>query len=553
MKRHTITLLIILLAGSLAVTTCNKEYFDLDKLSDEMELRMRMVAPVVYGNLSMKDILQLFDTVEYIDTSPTGLILFSYFDTVLSLSADTAIELPELDAIEFYLDTDNDIPVTIPVPPGDTFNLPRRTKSVDFVLSGENRLDSILLQGGNARLHLTSSFRHSGMLMISSQEIRDRRGNPFSETIVISDASGSFVHSVDVDMDLYTIAPIYRNDSNIVYLDFDLSLINSGNTIDPGDSCVVSATFSELGFYNVVGFLDPEDLASTSGSIEVPIWSDYPELASLEFSDPRFVFTMATSVGIPFAIDFDSVIATGVDGSQVELTKYDGNTLEFKAPGMRQMGETVVTDIQIDKTTSNIQEFLAVSPSEISYKIEGRTSTVDGDNTHFILDTSRVNLSLEFLLPLNFRSTGFALSDTMEFEIAEDGIDTTMIDSVEIVLTTINRLPIELAVQIYMLDNDHQQIDQVFDDHAPPILGASVVDIDGVTTEATPETTRIKFPASKIGKIEQTAYLRVEATLNTPEKPVVDEEEPFVKILSSYDLKYKIAVKALLKINTREL
>jgi hypothetical protein len=360
--------------------------------------------------------------------------------------------------------------------------------------------------------------------------------------------------SVDVDMDMFTIVPVHQNDSNILYLDFDLALINQGNTIDPGDQCVVTATFADLGFYNVVGFLDPKDLSSASGSVEIPIWNDFPDLRSITFGDPRIGITLATSVGIPFAIDFDSVIAMGEDGLQEELTIYDGNTLNFLAPELGQAGETVVSDVRIDNTTSNIAEFLAIAPSEISYKVEGRTFALGEEGLHFILDTSKVNLSLEFLLPLDFKSSGFALSDTMDLQVAEDGIDTSMIDSVEIVITTINELPLELALQVYMLDENYIQIDQVFDDDAPPILGAPVVDEMGVTTEAREETNRIRFPASKIGNLGETSYMRVEAQLLTaPEMVTSEGEPPFVKILSQYSLSYSISVKAVLNINTREL
>ncbi len=551
MKRHTFYGIIILLAAGFLLTTCHKEYFDMDRLSDEIELNTVVVAPLIYGTLTMSDIMELFDTVEYIDTFPSGLIYISYSDTVISLQADTTIEFEDLETIEFYLDTDTDIPVMLPVPIGDTFFISTRFKAVDFVLAGDNRLDSILLQGGELVLNLTSSFRHTGTLTISSKEILDNRGSPFSEILDIEDASGNFETTQLVDLDRYLIDPIFRNDSNIVYLEFDLALINSGNPISPGEECVVRANFNDMGFYEIYGFLDPKDLSSTSGAVEIPLWNDNPELRSITFADPRIGITMASSVGIPFSIDFDSVTATGEDGTQVTLTMYEGNTLDFLAPRMDQIGETEISDIHIDNTNSNIQEFLAVAPSSISYSIQGRTDTTGGITTHFILDTSKVNLALEFLLPLDFKSTGFALSDTLEFEMAEDGIDTSMIDSVEVAITTTNELPIELALQVYMLNQDYVVIDQVFDG-VVPILGASRVYEDGTLEEAKEEINRVKFPSSKLGKIGETSYLMVEAQLLTSKRE--DEpQEPFVKLYSHYTLKFNISIKAQLKINTREL
>ena len=46
MKRQLYYGIIFLLAGGMLLTTCNKDYFDLDKLSDEIELEPELVAPL---------------------------------------------------------------------------------------------------------------------------------------------------------------------------------------------------------------------------------------------------------------------------------------------------------------------------------------------------------------------------------------------------------------------------------------------------------------------------------------------------------------------------
>ena len=43
--------LLLLIIG----TACNKEYFDMDKLSKEIELQPALVAPLVFGRVTMED------------------------------------------------------------------------------------------------------------------------------------------------------------------------------------------------------------------------------------------------------------------------------------------------------------------------------------------------------------------------------------------------------------------------------------------------------------------------------------------------------------------
>ncbi len=163
------------------------------------------------------------------------------------------------------------------------------------------------------------------------------------------------------------------------------------------------------------------------------------------------------------------------------------------------------------------------------------------------LDNSQMDLFLELLMPLDFKSTGFGLTDTMDF-ILEEGIDTSLVKNAEISITTVNELPIELMLQVLLLDENYMVIDSVFNDNAP-ILAASLVDDQtGKLVEASEETNRVEFPAEKLGKLDQVFYMQVQARLITSAGGV-----PFVKIYSSYTLDFEISMLANFRINTREL
>ena len=69
--------------GILTVSTCQREMFELDRLSTEVELEPQLVAPLIHGSLSMTDVTELFEDIEYIDQFPDSLIYFAYSDTVV--------------------------------------------------------------------------------------------------------------------------------------------------------------------------------------------------------------------------------------------------------------------------------------------------------------------------------------------------------------------------------------------------------------------------------------------------------------------------------------
>ncbi len=547
MTRHFLHGIIFLLAGGLLLTTCHKEYFEWDRLSDEIEFEPKLVAPLIHGSVNLKDIVELFDTTGYIHEFDDGLIYLAYSDTAFSVMADTMISVPDKLVTEYYIDSDIDIPIWIGSSVGDTVPFVKQ-EQFSFQLDGNDRVDSILVKGGQIVMDINSTFEHAGLLTISSPHILNVNRDTFSTVIEISDAGGSFMDQQTFQLDGYLLQTTEVNDTSFIHINFKLDLINSGNPVNPDDFCSIQANFTNLGFYSVFGYIDSRDLITEGGSFEISIFEENPDLASIIFNDPRINIFTSSSVGIPLEVELSNVIATSSrDGSTVELVFTEGHPFQLSAPDIAQMGERVESEININKNTCNIDELLASAPSDITFSIIGRTAAGSGEDQHFILDTSKIDLALEILLPLDFKSTGFAFEDTMEFDVGEEGIDTSMIKLAQVSVTTLNELPIELALQVYLLDEFHEMVDSIFDQDVV-ILGASEVDVDGKLVQATEESNQVNFPAEKLGKLGEVRYMQVEARLITSELG-----DRFVKLYSDYTLDFEISMLANIRINTREL
>jgi hypothetical protein len=103
-----------------------------------------------------------------------------------------------------------------------------------------------------------------------------------------------------------------------------------------------------------------------------------------------------------------------------------------------------------------------------------------------------------------------------------------------------------LMLQILLLDMRYNVVAKVFDDQEP-ILGASVVNEQtGKLIQSTLETITVEFPAEKLGKLEQVAYMQVRARLTTSA-----DGGPFVKIYSYYTLDFEISMLANFRINSQ--
>lgn len=545
MGKSLIYFTVFFLIGGLYLHSCERDQFQLDKLSDEIEIHTDLVAPLIFGSLGMGELVAEFDSSGYVDEFEDGLIYLTYADTIVDVKVDTLNLVVDGLYTQIYFDTEieND-PEFIASTPGDTLHF-LKSKFFGMETNGNNRLDSIVFKGGELLTEMESTFQHAGFLTISSPYLRDADGDSYVYSMVISDASGTYTWSESVDLDGYFLKTDQQGDSSVFRMDYDFALINSGNPVNPGDFCEINSNFLDMSFYELYGMVDPDEIVTESGVLDISIYADYPELTHLKLADPRISIYTESSLGIPFELVLDSVIGTAEDGSTETLELYEGHPFIIPAPTIDMIGETAYGAFYINNQTSNIQDLLNIAPHTLSYKVLGDIGSQNP--SHFLLDTSRFMTELEFLVPLDLAFTEYSLSDTLEFALGEEGVDTSFVKNVVIKLATVNELPIELGLQVYLLDISENILDSLFNGD-PVFLASSEVDSEGKLLHASESSHNIDFPAEKLGTLEETEYIWIKARMHTAESGV-----PFVKFYSDYSLDFDISFFAELRINSGEL
>jgi hypothetical protein len=303
----------------------------------------------------------------------------------------------------------------------------------------------------------------------------------------------------------------------------------------------------DLGFYSLFGYVDPAEVVSDSGEQDISIFSDFPALSHLKLADPRINIRTESSLGIPFEMTLDSVIATAEDMSTLALEFYEGHPFKIPAPSLSQVGESVDGEYYINNQTSNFHELINLAPHSLSYRVTGGIDPDIPDQNHFLLDTSRFMLEAEFMIPLDLRYTQYAMEDTVEFEFGEEGIDTSIVKEVQLKVSTVNELPIELDLQMYLLDEFHAVIDSVFEQDGV-FLPGSEVDGDGLLLRPSEQSNYANFNTDKLGRLEEVRYILVVSKLVTSGLGA-----QYVKFYSDYSLEFVISMHASLRINTQEL
>ena len=138
---------IFIMAGSLFLRSCQKEQFQLENLSDEIEIQTDLVAPLIYGSMGMAELVAEFDSSGYVGEFEDGLLFLTYSDTLVNVKVDTLDLVIDGLYNEIYFDADvSEDPDFITRIPGDTIHF-LKSQHFGFETSGDNRMDSIVFKG----------------------------------------------------------------------------------------------------------------------------------------------------------------------------------------------------------------------------------------------------------------------------------------------------------------------------------------------------------------------------------------------------------------------
>ena len=97
MKNLAWRMLFILISSSVLLYSCVEDNFDLDKLSDQIELRPAFVVPVATGSFTLANAIKPGENVEF---DPDNLIRIVFReDSVIYIQASELLEIPPQDPV----------------------------------------------------------------------------------------------------------------------------------------------------------------------------------------------------------------------------------------------------------------------------------------------------------------------------------------------------------------------------------------------------------------------------------------------------------------------
>lgn len=258
------------------------------------------------------------------------------------------------------------------------------------------------------------------------------------------------------------------------------------------------------------------------------------------FDNPVASLEVSNSFGMPFRVDFE-MLAKGLNGAQASLNP---PLLDFQYPNILETGQSKQTQIQLNKSNSDIVGLLSVYPEELTYSGSAIVNPDDNQQEiNFIRHDSRLTASATFDLPLAFRIQDLVFRDTANGIDLDFGDYLTLedIDTAELKIAFNNGLPLRSTVHLIALAKNGTESVIAADMSLP----AASVDNAG-TVPAGGEARGDVFVSlsyDQLLRLDEADKLILEVHFQSP-----DNGTQLARMYSNYRMDIKTGVKLILKI-----
>lgn len=414
------------------------------------------------------------------------------------------------------------------------------TISVDMSLGNGETLNTLRLKAGTIDYDINFGMRENANLTLALP-YATLSGVPFSKVININSnnvsatvVSGSF-DLAGYEFDLTAGATAV----NTVKARIIADIISSNVPVPFSSSDGVSADLTLSGLE--IEFLDG-DLGSQSFNLDADtVDFSFDELdfdAQFTLADPRIDLTITNAFGMEIGADLSNIVA---QNDQQSLSLSGLGNVNIGAPTYGNFGDSVKTVVSINKTTTNIDDILAINPTELIFGMDGSTNPGTGPFNNFITDESFFAVGMDVQIPLYGGISGFQLIDTLEFPV--EAFNQVLSGYIRTDIT--NEFPVDVAVQAYFVDENYTILDSL---KVTPVqvIKSSSIDGNGDLVEASNYTEDIELDEAKVDNIKNATQIILVSSLSTASGGAN------AKFYTKYGMEIKLGVFAKVQLDFNE-
>jgi hypothetical protein len=522
--KHSLVYAVVIMLSIFMMQSCiKKEEFDYNKIA-AFNYDPNIAVPLIHSNLTLRNILNDYDTTHLFVEDGTGFLFLIYSSTVFSKRADQLISISDQNVntsfnYSFGTIASNDSASTT------------HSNSYSFTTSFSERYDSIRIKSGTFNFNISGNISHNSRIDISIPSAK-KNGVAFNKSISLT--SGPVSINQNFDLSGYTLK---FSSGNLIDINYKVTSFGDGNPASFNLS--MGESFQNIAYKVIFGYLGKRSFTINQDSVVMEIFKNNV-YGSMHFENPKLHIYANNAYGMPISLTFNTLEAY----SQVNtpfVVPISGSGLTnpwlIAAPTFAQLGQSIQTAMDLDKTNSNIDDAINISPKWVTYNIDA-LSNPSGDpvnDQNFVIDTSRFNVDVEVELPLHGSAWDFRLQDTLNFSFGDD-IDKA--EWIKFKINTDNGFPIDARVQIYFVDSLYNKIDSLLAPFEQIIFAAPI----GPPPDYRVTATNHKYVETTIYKNRLTALKNTDKMLIYSKMATINNGTSIVKIYSNYSIDVKLGV-----------
>lgn len=527
----------------ISLYSCVKDYFDFDKLSNNINWNPSVAAPVIHSKLTVRDLILDYDSQHLFVEDSTHFLYLIYKNKVFSLPAAQYVQIPDQQfSIQFSANeyTAQGFPVNTPVTVNKNI-----TQTLQLELPGDI-FDTIVFKQGTFSISVNSSFQHTGILIVTFPTIT-KNGTPYSKTIYMNDINYSGTVSFNDLQDYKYTSPV----TNQLACQITLTLNNTNNNpVYATDQANVQLLFSNMKYKIIYGNFGNRLIPIQEDTVKVDIFNNTLN-GHLFFINPKIKLHIYNSFGVPMGASFPEFKIY----SSSDHTYYPYNIPATYNPCIVTAPQTIgnyeITHILLDTNNfPQIRNIIFNNPRYFYLKTITMMNPPFTSQYNFIEDTSRLAVDLEVELPLWGYSSEWILQDTSKFDFSEylkdSTVDLNNIEYVTFNIYALNAMPTEAKVQIYFTDSLYNKIDSLFSPSTTQIINSGVINANGKVIQPTQKVTQVTYTGQRINNLRDAKNILIKGVLIT-----TNNGNRIVKFYSDNYLDVKLGIKVQAKINTQ--
>ncbi len=404
---------------------------------------------------------------------------------------------------------------------------------------GERRLTYIDCRRGKLKIFVTSTVPEQLYLEYTLEGAFDKFGRPLVESTIVPPAPPGGSATIDKEFNLagYSIDLSGKNGNKFnTYTQTIKARIDSSGikrTLTLKDSLIIRYDIKDVAPNYIKGYAG-RDTFIANDSTDFDIFSNLFQSGTIQLKDVDLKLTLENGMGVDGVVKINDFTATSLaNGSRTLTGAVLANPINVGRAKDLPLRPTI-TNININKSNSNITDVIGILPNKIRYNFEVKTNP-SGNNGYyrdFAYLESALKVNLDATIPLSFIANNLVLLDTVNFDLSNTNTSVKGIKDGVINIITQNRYPLQAKMTMIIVDENFIMVDTLIKNM---MLNGAPLDANCKSQNAIRDKTSVQVDEARMTNIKRGRKALIYASFNTPQNNANCNGQP-LQIFSDYKL-----------------